>query len=157
MNIVFKYKSTHNLFANGTVFPAFTSSSRLYVIYDGNGAPSVYVGTATDVQDRFYTRLSAIRELNISQAHLNNIFVAIVQIEIDGVFYPPHNNGISNGVDVEHLLIRIYSQLINANIRNLVKVNAFTSAANLTFQLVNECGITNFGNHNYFLNTGQVL
>lgn len=111
--------------------PAIPNQARLYVI--NNNGP--YVGTSTNVQARFNPRLDALWEMGIDQNELNNIGIDILRIEIGGHAAPPDNYGDSfinvwdggqwvlTAVDVEHLMLRILTQVAGVNVRNTQKWN----------------------------------
>jgi hypothetical protein len=111
--------------------PAIPNQARLYVII--NNDP--YVGTSTNVQGRFDPRLDTLWEMGIDQNELNNIVIEIYRIEIGGHAAPPDNYGDSfinvwtggqwvlTAVDVEQLLLRIFTQVAGVNVRNTQKWN----------------------------------
>jgi hypothetical protein len=111
--------------------PAMPNLARLYII--NNNGP--YVGTTTSVQGRFNPRLDVLWEMGIDQNELNNINIDVLRIEIGGNAAPPDNYGDSfinvwtggqwvlTVVDVEHLMMRILTQVAGVNVRNTQKWN----------------------------------
>ncbi|MEO0387212.1 MAG: hypothetical protein AAF281_06735 [Pseudomonadota bacterium] len=132
-NVTFHYKSHHTYTKqNGYIFPApaLPRASRLYVIYNsGKDRHPYYIGTAQDVQHRFDTRSKAIRDLGIKNDELARIQIAVVQILVNGRATTPGKTGVAGGIDVEHLLIRIYSQIGNFGLRNMSKTGIFSNVA----------------------------
>lgn len=126
-----------------------------------NVSKKVYVGTASNVQDRFESRSRAIRELSIPQTHLDNLVVLVVQILTDNKFTPPHSDGKVGTVDVEHLLTRTYTQHLHYTGNNYSKSGQFTNplGGNINWSLTNPGNeIIGFGGpYNYTLNAGGVL
>lgn len=165
-DVEFNYKSTHVINFNGgyvSYYPAIPQDARLYVIYNDSTDRHVYVGTATNVQNRFNPRIEALREFGFSEDQLKKIFIMIVQIKIDGYNKPPDNYGKAGDnpeIDVEHLLVRTYVEKLNVNARNIDKASKKfknETGGKLTWSLVNNAGIQNFGVHNYGLDTGKSL
>lgn len=112
INVHYNYESNHTVRKVGgliSAVPALPTSSRLYVIHhlNAHGRP-YYIGTASNVKERFKERFRAVRELGFRTAEINNLRIAVVQILIDGVSRTPQDYGIAGGIDVEHLLIRLY-------------------------------------------------
>ncbi len=160
--VTFNYEKYHTVgYDSGTVAvkPALTTSARLYVIHNETTNYKVYVGTATDVKDRFKGRIDVCRELGFSQEQMDAISFFVVQIKIDDTPAPPDKYGWSGGIDVERLLIRTYMQKIGWSVRNSVKTEQFQNGTGGTLQweLVNNAGIINFGTHNYSLTNGSSL
>ncbi len=162
INITFDYVSSHTLVKAGGIInyaPALPHAGRLYVIRNAlaHGHP-YYIGTASNVQNRFTPRSDAVRELGFRTAEINNISIAIVQITVNGYFNPPDDHGISNGVDVEHLLIRLYV-VNNEGVRNIVKITPFfnTTGLRINYTFVNSIAWPHFMPHNYFINNGYNL
>ncbi len=161
--VEFKYKSAHTIalvdgFANAS--PALTSDSRLYVIYNTSTNNHVYVGTADNVKKRFKDRLAACRELGFSGDGLDSILVFVVQILVNDIPAPPHDTGISDGIDVEHLLIRTYTAKLGKSTRNWSKTAQFTNGVGgkLSWSLINDCGIQSFGGpYSYSLTNGSTF
>lgn len=160
IDIDFDYRTIHTVYKNGgAIFynPALTHSSRLYVIRNtqANNFP-YYIGTANNISNRFAGRAEVVRELGFRTNEINNISIAIVQITVNGVSRPPHDNGISAGVDVEHLLIRSYTQQ-GRGVRNISKVAPFanTSGQTIRCHFFNTAGWGHFvpANHNVPNNT----
>ncbi len=134
-NVHFLTTSSHTvvpgLFGGLRYQPAIPNQPRLYII--NNNGP--YVGTSTNVQGRFNPRLDALWEMGIDQNELNNILIEILRIEIGGHAAPPDNYGDSfinvwtggqwvlTAVDVEHLMLRILTQVAGVNVRNTQKWN----------------------------------
>jgi len=128
--IIFNYTSVHILQkAGGNPFyqPALPNSSRLYAIRNtqANNFP-FYIGTADNIQNRFVPRVDAVRQFGFRNADIANVSIAIIQIFVNGIASPPHNNGVSSGIDVEHLLIRLYISQ-GHNVRNISKTAVFTN------------------------------
>ncbi len=159
----FNYCSMHTVDnVNGVVSatPALPGQSRLYVIYNGSTNRPVYVGTASNVQNRFAGRLEVCRELGFSDDQLGPISVMVVQILVNGAPATPGDIGISAGIDVEALLIRTYLMHLQWNVRNIQKVTPFTNGTGTVLQwtLTNACGIPNFGGpYDFQLAAGAVL
>jgi hypothetical protein len=148
--IKFNYEKAHTVGYDGgyvTVKPALTTSKRLYVIHNETTNNKVYVGTATDVQDRFKGRIDVCRELGFSPEQMDPISFFVVQIKIDDTPAPPDQYGHSLGIDVEHLLVRTYMQKIGWSVRNVVKTSTFLNptGTELKWELVNGANITGFG------------
>ena len=127
-DVIFSYTTIHRVQKNGGLIsyvPALPHSSRLYVIRHtlANNFP-FYIGTANNINHRFEERKRAVREFGFRTNEINNISIAIVQITVDGAPRPPHNNGISAGIDVENLLIRSYMQQ-GHGVRNIAKLMLF--------------------------------
>ncbi len=127
-NIVFTVSSLHSFgtSGNGMVIlqPALPVQGRLYVIWSGNHQRNIYVGTSANVQQRFNDRLGDLNNSGVVPATLQNNFVFTVRTTINNIKHQPNNLGMANGIDVEHLLMRIY---INRYplflLRNTVKWN----------------------------------
>ena len=147
--IDFDYVSTHTVQkAAGyiSVVPALPQSSRLYVIHHtlANTYP-YYIGTATNIQSRFTERLRTVREFGFRNNEIVNVSIAIVQIFVDGNPRPPGNLGISAGIDVENLLIRLYTRQ-NNGVRNIAKLAPFVNnhGQRLDCSLNNNAGWAHF-------------
>src|SRR5690554_6387553 len=69
--------------------PALPAAGRLYVIHNDTTSRPVYVGTASDVQQRFVQRIAAVRELGFGNAHINPIEIHVYRVEVDGRPRPP--------------------------------------------------------------------
>ncbi len=137
-----------------------TTGGRLYVIRSHQTHRPFYIGTAQNLRQRFEERLRVCRELGFNQGDLNPIVVYVVQIKIDGASAPPDNLGLAGGIDVEHLLIRTYTQRIGAAVRNITKSGQpFVNVnAGLNWSLINVCGITGFGGpYAYHLNANAAI
>ncbi|HEX8396375.1 MAG TPA: hypothetical protein VF644_02945 [Pyrinomonadaceae bacterium] len=149
-DVIFSYTTIHRVQKNGgLVFyvPALPHASRLYVIRHtlANNFP-FYIGTANNINHRFEERLRAVREFGFRNNEINNISIAIVQITVGGVPRPPHNNGISAGIDVENLLIRSYMQQ-GHGVRNIAKVAPFLNNSGQTIR----CYFYNTANWAHFV------
>src|SRR5690606_18362513 len=106
--------------------PALPAAGRLYVIHNDTTSRPVYVGTASDVQQRFVQRIAAVRELGFGNAHINPIEIHVYRVEVDGRPRPPDDLGYSAGIDVEHLLIRLHLKQ-GISVRNIGKLGAFVN------------------------------
>ncbi len=157
------YESSHVIaYNNGAIsaYPALPATNRLYVVYNSSTNRAVYVGTSTDVQNRFDARLKACRELGFNAAQLDPVLIFVVRIVVNGVASPPGNSGVSSGINVEHLLIRTYDVHINCGVRNIDITGQFTNGTGgiLTWTLVNQANIGNFGGpYNFNLAIHAVL
>jgi hypothetical protein len=128
--ILFTYATVHTIQKQGgnpSYAPALTQMSRLYVIRNtqANNFP-YYVGTADNVQNRFGPRLDAVRQFGFRNTDIGRVSIAVVQIFVNGIARPPHQTGVAGGIDVEHLLIRLYVSQ-GQNVRNIQKVLPFTN------------------------------
>jgi hypothetical protein len=147
----FRFTSDHAVtYNNGLVgySPALPGTAGLYVIYNPSTTHPVYVGTASDVQDRFDGRANVMREMGFSAGQLGAITVFYVKPYMGGtfanaVFANPGNTGVANGLDLENLLIRFYLQVIAWNVRNIQKLAAFqnNAATNLSVRMSNGPGM----------------
>ena len=110
---------------NGMVIiaPALTTQGRLYVVWSNVHQRPAYIGTSANVQQRFDVRLGAVNNLGVPPEALQDNFVFTVRININGNSYTPDDQGIANGVDVEHLLIRVYINHYGIALRNTTKWN----------------------------------
>lgn len=160
IDVDFNYRAVHNVYKNGgAIFynPALPHSSRLYVIRNtqANNFP-YYIGTANNISHRFDGRAEVVREFGFRTNEINNISIAIVQITVNGVSRPPHDNGVSAGIDVERLLIRSYMQQ-GRGVRNISKVAPFANASGQTIRcrFFNPAAWIHFvpANHNVANNT----
>ncbi len=147
ITVNFNYESIHRLAnTDGIVSasPAIPRAGRLYVILNNSTARTVYVGTSSDVKARFVSRLQVIREMGFD---VGSPTIFIVQIQINTVYTQPGDDGIADGIDVEHLLIRTYVKLLGLNVRNVTKWGVFrnTTTDKLIWSLNNQAGITDFG------------
>jgi len=147
----FNYLKQYALINNNGLIqtvPALPSSSRLYVIYNNSTNRPYYIGTAVSLKNRFSPRLEVIREMGFDQNCLDEILIFEIQIEVDGKFRTPGDDGIAGGIDVEHLLIRTYINSLNENVRNIQKVTPFINNTGtlLSWNLLNSAGnIPGFG------------
>ena len=150
ISVHFNYESKHRITKSGgliSTYPSLPHSSRLYVIrhIDAVRYP-YYIGTASNVKDRFDERLRSIRELGFRNTEIGNIRIAVVQIFINGRPRTPQDYGIADGIDVEHLLIRFYVAL-GRNVRNMVKTNQFQN----TYGTPLDCTFANTINWGHFV------
>jgi len=116
---------------NGSLIyvPAIPSRAGLYII-DHNG---FYIGTSRDLKERFQARLAALWELGVDPPPPDEMNIELYRIEVGGTSTAPDDNGrceinVQTGpmwvrtiIDVEHLLIRIFTEDFNQNIRNSEK------------------------------------
>lgn len=126
--------STHTikLDASGVISasPAFPAHSRLYIIRNESTNREVYIGTAANVKDRFKDRLTDLRHLGFNQNQLNPITIGVVQIKVNNNNRTPGDNGVANGIDVEHLLIRHFITDREKSVRNVAKTQNFQNKTN---------------------------
>ena len=103
---------------------------------------------------------SALREVGFDQPTVAQALIMVIQIQVNGANATPGNDGISGGIDVEHLLIRTYIRHIGVNVRNIQKVGPFQNSTGelLRWSLVNNAGIDGFGGpYDYTLANGATL
>ncbi|HEY0264166.1 MAG TPA: hypothetical protein VGC07_06560 [Granulicella sp.] len=114
--------------------PSIPANPRLYVI--NNNGP--YIGTSTNVKARFAPRKHVLWEMGVNPA---GILIEIFRISIGGTPTTVNDLGqcsvdveaavnvwVTAIVDVEQLLIRIYTQVYGVNVRNTAKwQNAFVN------------------------------
>ncbi len=165
-HVEFDYISTHVITYGGgyvAYYPSIQKAARLYVIYNESTDRPLYVGTATDAKERFESRIRGLREFGFSDGQLQKIFIMIVQIKIDNKFTPPDNFGMAGdnpAIDVEHLLVRTYTEKINKASRNIDKASKKfknETGGKLTWTLTNSTELQNFGYHKYHLDAGASL
>lgn|GEM_PF-3415869 len=125
--IIFTIDSQSNFQANQngmvTIAPALAAQGRLYVVWSNIHQRPAYIGTSADVQQRFNMRLGAINNLGVLPAALQDNFVFTVRVNINGNNHVPNDQGVANGIDVEHLLIRVYINHYQIALRNTTKWN----------------------------------
>jgi hypothetical protein len=109
-----------------TAVPALEPTGRLYVIHNPTTSRDAYIGTATDVQQRFVPRLAAIRELGFNNAAIQPITIYSYRVTVNGQARQPDNQGYAGGYDVEHLLIRLHLRLF-ISVRQFNKIHAFSN------------------------------
>lgn len=138
VTVAFDYKETHRIKNNGgivTASPKLPSSAGLYIIRNSDDTNTVYVGTTSNLQNRFDERLRVYRESGFTQAALDKIYIYQIKIKIDNVSKAVNDLGYASTVDVEHLLIRsIMSKKTGTSLRNINKWNtAFRSNTRSNF------------------------
>lgn len=108
--------------------PALEGAGRLYVIKNTSTSRPVYIGTASNLRNRFTARIKAIREFGFANLAINPIRIHVYRVFVDGHARPPNDLGIAGGVDVEHLLIRLHMAQ-GINVRNITKTAPFTNTS----------------------------
>lgn len=120
---------------NGFPFynPAIRREPGLYVIRNLlNQTWPVYVGTASNVRNRFDSRLEPLSHWGFVDDPLAGIAIYIVKVKVNGsnnATGPGIGVGVPDGwvagVDAERLLIRNYIKKAQWNVRNQQKINPF--------------------------------
>src|SRR5262245_36742703 len=127
IQITFMLVSKHTIMIQGGESIARTAlphGGRLYVIYNSTTKRHVYVGTATDVQERFKPRIASIREFGFQQAAMRPIRIYVYQVLYNNRPKPPNKHGRCMGIDVERLMIRLHLKR-NISLRNITKIRPF--------------------------------
>jgi hypothetical protein len=139
IDLRFAYTTTHTLqYNNGqvTANPAIPPSNGLYVILNNSTNRSVYVGTASNILQRFSQRFQVCVELGLGQNDVASVRIYTIQIYTNQQLTPPGNNGRTTNtyqsIDVEHLLIRTYISGFNRAVRNTGKIGQFFNHQGVT-------------------------
>ncbi|NET42134.1 hypothetical protein [Okeania sp. SIO2B3] len=99
--------------------PTLNNHGRLYVIWSANHPRPVYVGKSRHVQNRFNGRVQALNHVGVTDQSLENNFVFTIRITINGHYSQVGDDGLAGGINVEHLLIRIYINYYQFLLRNV--------------------------------------
>jgi hypothetical protein len=132
IDLTFRIVSTHTLTVNNaigqvTANPALPTYGGLYDIYNTSTVARHYVGTATNIQERFNHRWQVCSELGLGHNDVTNIRVWAIQVYTGQHLTPPDNGGRTTGaggthpLDVEHFLIRTYLGFLRWEVRNTNK------------------------------------
>jgi hypothetical protein len=166
INLTFSYVTTHTLQYNNnqvTANPAIPSSNGLYVILNNSTNRWIYVGTASNILQRFNQRFQVCVELGLGQNDVANIRIYTIQIYTNQQLTPPGNNGRTTNtfqsIDVEHLLIRTYMSGFHQAVRNTGKIGQFFNhqGVAISWSLVDNGGTGIGGPFGFNLASGAAL
>jgi len=146
-NIEYVFKKHHTVYIDNIghykIRPALIRSNRLYIIYNQSTARPLYIGIAKNLQNRFKGRLQTMREMGFNQTQLDSIYIIEVQLKLNTKARTPNYIYERKGLDVEHLLIRTYVELLRIGVRNTEKISNFRNLLleNLSWTITNDLDI----------------